>query len=263
MKTALLTGLLTITATVAGMVATVAPASAFSWNSTWTQPTIYSKSQTGFDDAPFQPFVQQERVELTGAHQIMLDPSKLFMKYAHDVSVYFINEGAGFKNQLAYEATGATNKTGLIFNNISSPDSIMPNGDGPLKLGDGVNLGQMAGGTQLDFWLRANGKNGGDNIFGTQTAYNSDGLQHVVAYAYKNYIMLGFEDLWGEKGATGGSNQNSDRDFNDAVFVLDIGEDNVRNLIKPTPEPATMVGLMGVAAAGVVMRRRRQAAVAK
>jgi Domain of unknown function (DUF4114)/PEP-CTERM motif len=262
MKTALLTGLLTMTATVAGMVATVAPASAFSWNKNWTQPTVYSKSQTGFDDSPFQPFVQAERVELAGAHQVMLDPSKLMLKYAHDVSVYFINEGAGFRNQLAYEATGGTNKAGLVFNDVASTESILSEQDGKLKKGDGVNLGNMAAGTQLDFWLRANGKGGGKTIFGTQTASNADGLQHVVAYAYKNYIMLGFEDLWGEKGATGGENQNSDRDFNDAVFVLDVGEDNVRNLIKPTPEPATMVGLMGVAAAGVVMRRR-QAAAAK
>jgi hypothetical protein len=259
MKTAFLTGLLTVSTVVAGVVAVADSAAAFSWNKNWTQPTVYSKSQTGFDDSPFQPFVQQERVELAGAHQVVLDPRKLLLKYAHDVSVYFINEGAGFKNQLAYEAKGGTNSTGLIFNNISSTESILSEEDGVLKKGDGVNLGNMAAGTQLDFWLRANGKNGGKTVYGTQTSANGDKLQHVVAYAYKNYIMLGFEDLWGAKGAKGGKNQNSDRDFNDAVFVLDIGEDNVRELMKPTPEPATMVGLMGVAAAGVVMRRRRQA----
>jgi Domain of unknown function (DUF4114)/PEP-CTERM motif len=259
MKTALLTGLLTAAATVAGMVATVAPASAFSWNSSWTQPTIYSKSQTGFNDAPFQPFVQKERVELTGADQVMLDPSKLMMKYAHDVSVYFVNEGAGFRNQLAYTATGGTTGTGMLFNDVSSKESILSEEDGALKKGDGVKLGNMAANTQLDFWLRANGKNGGQNLFGTQTAFNGDGLQHVVAYAYKNYIMLGFEDLWGEKGAKGGKNQQSDRDFNDAVFVLDIGEKNVRNLIKPVPEPTMTLGLIGVGAAGVLLRRRQVA----
>jgi hypothetical protein len=260
MKTALLTGLLTVTATVAGMVAAVAPASAFSWNSAWTQPTVYSKTQTGFNDAPFQPFVQAERVELTGASQVMLDPSKLMLKYAHDVSVFFINEGAGFRNQLAYEATGGTNGSGMIFKDIASTESIKAESNGPLKKGDGVKLGNMAANTQLDFWLRANGKNGGNNLFGTETASNGDGLQHVVAYAYKGYIMLGFEDLWGAKDAEGGKNQKSDRDFNDAVFVLDIGEANVRNLIKPVPEPATVLGLMGVGAAGVVLRRRRQVA---
>jgi hypothetical protein len=161
---------------------------------------------------------------------------------------------------LAYEATGGTNASGLVFNDISSTESILSESGGTMKLGDGVNLGRMAANTQLDFWLRANGKNGGKNVFGTKTADNGDGLQHVVAYAYKGYIMLGFEDLWGEKGATGGKNQKSDRDFNDAVFVLDLGEENVRNLIKPVPEPATMAGLLVVGAVGVVARRRRQAA---
>jgi Domain of unknown function (DUF4114)/PEP-CTERM motif len=263
MKTALLTGLMTATATVAGMVAAVAPASAFTWNNSWTQPTVYSKSQTGFNDAPFQASVQAERLELSGAHQIVLDPSKLLLKYAHNVSAYFINEGAGFRNQLAYEATSSTGtkSSGLVFNDVSSTESIMSNNDGPLKKGDGVNIGNVAAGTQLDFWLRANGKNGGSNIFGTKTASNGDGLQHVVAYAYGKYVMLGFEDLWGPKGGgTSDKDQNSDRDFNDTVFVIDIGEDNVRNLIKPIPEPTMTLGLIGVGAAGIVMRRRRQAA---
>ncbi|MCU0566133.1 MAG: DUF4114 domain-containing protein [Oculatellaceae cyanobacterium Prado106] len=268
MKTALLTGLLTAATTVTALVATMAPASAFSWNNSWTQPTVYSKTQTKFDDAPFQKFVQKERVEIQGAQQFMLDPSKLMMKYAHDVSVFFINEGAGFRNQLAYEATSAkgAKTTGLIFNDISSTESIISNSDGPLKKGDGVNLGKMAAGTQLDFWLRADGKNKGSksNIFGTQVASNGDKLQHVVAYAYKNYILLGFEDLWGEKDATGGNNQKSDRDFNDAVFVLDIGAANVRNLVQPVPEPTVTLGLMGAGAAALFgTRRRRQTASAE
>ena len=265
MKTALLTGLLTATATVVGMVATVAPASAFSWNNSWTQSTIYSKSQTGFNDAPFQSSVQKERLELTGAHQVMLDPSKLLLKYAHNVSAYFVNEGAGFRNQLAYEATSQTGQktSNLLFNDIASTESILSESNGPLKKGDSVKIGNVAAGTQLDFWLKSNGKNGGQNIFGTKTESNGDGLQHVVAYAYENYIMLGFEDLWGAKGATGGKNQQSDRDFNDAVFVLDIGKDNVQNLIKPVPEPAVTLGLVGVGIAGVLLRRRRQVAGAE
>ncbi|NJR39144.1 MAG: DUF4114 domain-containing protein [Leptolyngbyaceae cyanobacterium CSU_1_4] len=265
MKTALLTGLLTATATVVSMVATVAPASAFSWNSSWTQPTVYSKSQTKFNDVPFQSYVQKERLELTGAHQVMLDPSKLFLKYAHNVSTYFINEGAGFRNQLAYEATSKTGEktSNLLFSDIASTESILANSDGPLKKGDGVNIGKVAAGTQLDFWLKSNGKNGGQNVFGTKTESNGDGLQHVVAYAYENYILLGFEDLWGEKGATDGKNQNSDRDFNDAVFVLDIGKNNVQNLIKPVPEPTVTLGLVSMGVAGVLLRRRRQGAEAE
>jgi Domain of unknown function (DUF4114)/PEP-CTERM motif len=103
------------------------------------------------------------------------------------------------------------------------------------------------------------------NIFGTQTSSNADGLQHVVAYAYGNYIMMGFEDLYGEKGATGGKNQASDRDFNDGVFVLDIGAANVKALVKPkqkkVPEPSAVLPLAGLAGFGLSRFRRRRKAV--
>lgn len=265
MKTTLFTSLLAATATLTGLMSNVKPADAFTWNSSWTQPTISSKSQTGFDDTPFQAFVQSEKVALPNAEQFLLDPSKLTLKYDHDVSVYFINEGAAYRDQLAYQATGATNQSGLVFSDISSAESVGNWGGDALNLGDGVNLGKFSAGTQLDFWMRANGYNGGKNIFGTQTASNSDGLQHVVAYAYKNYLLLGFEDLYGEKGATGIDpntgkyNEGSDRDFNDVVLVVDIGEQNVRELTNTkVPEPSTTVSLLGLGAASLFGLRRRQ-----
>jgi Domain of unknown function (DUF4114)/PEP-CTERM motif len=264
MKTTFLTGLFAATMTVVGVAAQALPAAAFSWNNTWTQSQIYSKTETGFKDAPFQQFVQAERLALPNSGLFQLDPSKLKLKYAHDVSAYFINEGAGYRNQLAYEATGATQGSGLIFNDISSDEAIGNWGGNALKLGDGVKLGSFAGGTQLDFWLRADGLNRGDgaNIFGTQTAFNADKLQHAVAYAFDKYVMIGFEDLYGDLGAsgqdaaTGRWNESSDRDFNDAVFVIDIGEANVKNLTS-VPEPATTAALMGLGAVSLLKLRRR------
>jgi hypothetical protein len=195
--------------------------------------------------------------------QFVLDPTKLKLKYDHEVKVHFINEGAGYKNQLAFEATGSTQSTGLIFNDISGP------GEGGLQYGDGVSLGKILAGTQLDFWLRADGKNRGDaaNIFGTKTSSNADGLQHVFAAAYKNYLVLGFEDLYGGLGAsgmdpnTGRWNEASDRDFNDAVVVLDIGEANVNSLTS-VPEPSITLGLMAMGAASAFGLRRRQKSAA-
>ena len=101
MKPSFLTGLFAATMAVAGVVAQAGPAAAFSWNNSWTQSTTYSKSQTGFDDTPFQKFVQAERLALANSSLFQLDPSQLKLKYAHDVSAYFINEGAGYRNQLA------------------------------------------------------------------------------------------------------------------------------------------------------------------
>ncbi|MEH1914328.1 DUF4114 domain-containing protein [Nostoc sp.] len=273
MKPNLFTALIAATATLAGLVSKVETASAadFNWNSSWTQSTIYNKSQTGFNDTPFQQFVQAESVALPNSGQFKLDPNKLNLKYDHDVSVYFINEGAGYRNQLAFESTGTTNKSGLLFNDISCQGNGCVSGDwggNALKLGDGVKVGNVTAGTQLDFWLRADGLNRGNsaNIFGTDTASNADGLQHAVAYAYNNYILLAFEDLYGglhasgEDSATGKWNEGSDRDFNDVVVVLDIGEANVKALIGATvPEPSVTLSMFAVGAVGMFgLRRRRQ-----
>ncbi|MDZ8260939.1 DUF4114 domain-containing protein [Nostoc sp. ChiQUE01b] len=272
MKLNLFTALIAATATLTGLVSKVETASAanFNWNSSWTKPTIYSKSQTGFNDAPFQHFVQAERAALPNSGQFQLDPNKLNLKYDHDVSVYFINEGAGYRNQLAFEATGTTNKSGLLFNDISCEGAgcILGGGGNALKLGDGVKVGNITAGTQLDFWLRADGLSRGNsaNIFGTDTASNADKLQHAVAYAYNNYILLAFEDLYGGlhasgvDSATGKWNERSDRDFNDVVVVLDVGEANVKALIGATvPEPSVTLSMFAVGAVGMFgLRRRRQ-----
>ncbi|MEH1941685.1 MAG: DUF4114 domain-containing protein [Nostoc sp.] len=272
MKPILFTALIAATATLTGLFSKVETASAadFNWDSSWTQPTVYNKSQTGFNDTPFQQFVQAESVALPNSGQFKLDPTKLNLKYDHDVSVYFINEGAAYRNQLAFDATGTTNKSGLLFNDISCEGDGCVGGWGgnALKLGDGAKLGNITAGTQLDFWLRADGLNRGNsaNIFGTDTASNADGLQHTVAYAYNNYILLAFEDLYGDLHASGIDsatskwNESSDRDFNDVVVVLDIGEANVRELIGATvPEPSVTLSMFAIGAVSMFgLRRRRQ-----
>ncbi|MBF2070076.1 DUF4114 domain-containing protein [Fischerella thermalis] len=266
-----LTRIIVAAATLTGLFSQVGSASAsdFTWDDSWVQPAIQSKETTGFDDTFFQQFVQPERMAIPNSQQFLLDPSKLFLKYSNDVSVFFINEGAGYRNQLAYQATGATNKSGVVFNDIacSGPGCVGDWGGNTLKLGDGVNLGYFAAGTQLDFWLRADGLNRGAsaNIFGTKTSSNLDGLQHVIAYAIGDYILLGFEDLYGDLGAsgidpkTGKYNEHSDRDFNDVVMVLKIGEKNVKALTSTSvPEPSVTLSLLGVGALGMLKLRRQK-----
>ena len=261
MNNKFLTGLAVAAATVTGAFVHAPSASAFTWNNSWSQPTIYSKGQVGFDDAPYQKYVQQEGVQLPNSGQFLLDPSKLNLKFAHDVTVSFINEGAGFRNQLGFTSTGTTSASGKVFNDISCEGAGCVGGWGgnALKLGDTVKLGTIKGGSQLDFGLKADGFNGGTNIFGTKTPGNADGLQHVVAYAVdKSHILLGFEDLYGAKNATGGKNQNSDRDFNDVVVVVDVGEKNLKSLKgEKVPEPSIVLSLLGLGAVGLVARRRQ------
>jgi Domain of unknown function (DUF4114)/PEP-CTERM motif len=271
MNTKFFSGFLATAAVVTGVIAQSSAASAAALSpsdSVWdsAQPALLGTSETGFDQASYQKYVQAESVELPKSGQFKLDPTKLKLKYDYNVSAFFINEGAGYRNQLAFTSKGATNTKGLLFKDISCEGAGCVGGWGgnALKLGDGVSLGQILGGSQLDFSLRADGLNRGTgaNVFGTQTAMNEDVLQHVVAYAVNDrYLLLGFEDLYGAKNALGGKNENSDRDFNDTVFVVDIGEKNVRSLMKPVPEPSVALSLLGLGAAGLMLRRRQNSAV--
>lgn len=271
MNTKLFTRLLVAAAAVSGVLSHTVAASAnplVADDSIWNveQLTILGKSQTGFDDSSYQKFVQAERVAIANSGQLKVNSSQLKLKYDYNVSAFFINEGAEMRNQLAFTSTGATNTKGLIFKDISCQGAACLGdwGGSALKFGDGVQLGQIKGGSQLDFFLRADGLNLGTNanIYGTQTGDNADGLQHAVAYAISGkYILLGFEDLYGEFEASGGRNQESDRDLNDVVFAVDIGEENVRSLLQPVPEPSVTLSLLGLGAAGLMLRRRQNSAI--
>jgi Domain of unknown function (DUF4114) len=263
-----LTGALIAATAVTGALSQATAASANVWDS--AQPQIFSGASQGFNHKDFQQFVQAERVAIPNSGQKQIDPNNLFLKYSHDVKVSFVNEGAGYRNQLAFTTTkNNQSQTGLLFKDIAcsgQTDGVACVGDwggNTLKLGDTVKMGTVAKGTTLDFSLRANGLNRGNDayIFGTKTAKNADGLQHVVSYTYgKRYLVMGFEDLYGKGGSAAGKfNEKSDRDFNDAVFVVDIGEDNVRYLNgEDVPEPAAAAGLVALAATAFGMKRFRK-----
>lgn len=271
MNTKLFTHLFVAAAAVTGVFSHTVAASAnplSADDSVWDskQITILNKSQTGFNDASYQKYVQAEKVAIPNSGQLQVNSSQLKLKHDYNVSAFFINEGAEMRNQLAFTSTGTTNTKGLIFKDISCEGAECRGdwGGNALNFGDGVQLGEIKGGSQLDFFLRADGLNLGvnANIYGTQTADNPDGLQHAIAYAVSGkYILLGFEDLYGEFEASGGHNQQSDRDINDVVFAVDIGEENVRSLLQPVPEPSVTLSLLGLGAAGLMLRRRQNSAI--
>lgn len=232
------------------------------------QPTVQSKSQTGFNDQPYQAYVQKEGIKLPGSTQFRLDANALKLKYDHNVSTYFINEGAGYRNQLGYISRGATNQAGVLFKDISCTGASCVGdwGGNGLNIGDGVKMGTIAAKSSLDFKLRADGYNRGANtyIFGTPDSENADKLQHVIAYGIKGtgYILMGFEDLYGDgKSAQGQFGERSDRDFNDTVFIVDVGKKNVDAFLgQDVPEPSIMLSLLGLGAAGMLKNRRKKAA---
>ena len=203
----------------------------------------------------FSKYVQEERVAFEELALPKLDASQLYWDQSvSDVEVFFINEGAGYKNQLFFSANdGPMNK---IFDNISSTESVLSESSGVLSLGEGRSLNNFDGPTQLSFFLKSNGYNGGRNFYGADhhtgstvdgQNINADGLSHLIAYNYfdeveqENYTILGFEDLWGTQ------EQGSDRDFNDVVFAVK-GLTTNPDTPKETPEPSALLGLVGLAA---------------
>jgi hypothetical protein len=192
---------------------------------------------------------------------LLLDPNKLFLKSASDVRVYFIGEGAGFRNTLGFNTSGGGINTGnpeIIFPNASSrvttynPSAgpIARTANEPLLPGDFVDLGTFAGGTKLDFFLIANGASGGTTVFSTDRSVNPDGINHVVTFAAMTatHLIIGFEDLLG----------GGDRDFNDLLFAVDIGAINIAALTA-SPEPAIWLMLGCFLGTGLWIQRRKLA----
>lgn len=168
----------------------------------------------------------RESVRFNNASGFKLDASKLFLRTASDkpIRVYFLAEGAGYHNSIGFSFTPAGSPT------PGTPYLIFPDASvgskrttwEPLRPGDFIDLGVGGNGWQLDFFLISDGVNGGQTWLWNDTRKNSDGLQHVVAFMLPDtpFILLGFEDIIG----------GGDLDYNDALFVVDIGAVNAQNL---------------------------------
>ena len=203
----------------------------------------------------------EEKSVFNGRSARVVDPSNLRLVTDADVRTYFVSEGAGYHNSLGFnvDAKGAVNgDPRLIFPDASSKQAFYDpernprrNKNNPLLAGDFVDLGKFSAGQTLDFFLIANGARGGTNVYGADAGRNPDGVDHMVAFSYavedSPYLVLGFEDLFG----------GGDNDFNDLVFVLDVGVDNVAKL-GAAPEPGTLI-VFGAVGAAALCRRRRPA----
>ena len=204
-----------------------------------------------------------EKSPLPNVSNLALDPSALQLQYDANVRAYFIGEGAGYHNTLGFMTTpysasdgiGATDAK-LIFPDASSPRSYLSsraNGgrttNTPLLEGDFVDLGSFDAGTSINPFIVANGANGGTNIFTAFDNENVDGLQHFVSLAVEGspFLLIGVEDLLG----------GGDLDYNDVVFVLDVGEENVSYLVSQTvPLPPAALAL-AIPALALTFRRNR------
>lgn len=186
----------------------------------------------------FMHFIDENLQECTVfdyAPDFVLDPTMLYLPLPTNqpVRVYFLWEGAGYRNQLGVNITDAghgrdgqsayinpVTQGKLIFPDASfdnppnGPDSQLP-----LNIGDFVEIGNISSGKTLDFFLVSNGANGSTDVLSNFIRFNSDGLQHVITAYFRQdfpgFILIGFEDIVG----------GGDLDYNDCLFVVDIGYD--------------------------------------
>lgn len=203
-----------------------------------------------------------EAKSLKNLSAISLDPSKLVLSSDSTARVYFLGEGAGYRNSLGISTTGdgpLGEDARLIFPDASSPGgyggtgSLVRDPKEPLLAGDFVDLGKFKAGTALDFFLIANGATGGKDFYTTDQSENRDGIVHAVSLAANGsaYLIIGFEDMKG----------GGDTDYNDLMFAVEIGKQNVETLTETAglaaPEPSLPAGMLLTASLVLGVTRRR------
>jgi hypothetical protein len=195
------------------------------------------------------------------------DYSNLGSNY-DSIDIMFLGEVAGFKNSLELSVNGT--KTSVFdkitaYNEIDSVGTYSTdyNGMGFLDVGttwnsktDGGITG-LSQGDNLNFWLKSNVQNDGSFTYNFkmgdnarrwgqgETADRNSGMSLFKAYTLKgfeDYTIFAVEDV---------DYYGSDMiDHNDLVFAVKL------NPAEDIPEPSTIIGLLGVGAAGLVLRRK-------
>ena len=167
------------------------------------------------------------------------------------VTFTFLGEGAGFKNTVGYflfDDNGNILDMRTIFSNASAIGA-----GGSLEIGDSVVLGVFDAGTNLGFWLRADGYNNpSGKVYYTLEGLNPDQKRHYALWMdnANQQAVYGVEDLW----------NLGDGDYNDLLYSVSADPYSAINPSAAAPEPASLLlvisGLAGLAGAGWRVRRR-------
>ncbi|WP_101310249.1 DUF4114 domain-containing protein [Labilibaculum manganireducens] len=163
--------------------------------------------------------------------ELFSDENNLILKLTEESPVYltFVDEGAGWKNSLAYYTYNSENPPAsadeielhMLFPNVSKEGE-----GGGLKTGDRVQLGDapFAQNTVIGFCLIAQGWKNGATVDGvyrhyTNIEWNKDATQQHVLFKEKNCkdIVLCFEDIQLPGG---------DKDFNDIIFTVNDNKED-------------------------------------
>lgn len=196
-----------------------------------------------------------------------VDPSKLTLATTMDLQAYFVSQSCGYDSTIGFNTTGTGVSSGnpqLIFPSVESTENMNPNPadnysprtpSQPLLPGDFVNLGTYAAGTQLNFFMIADGADGGTTTYNSGgAAANPDGYVHAAAFTpsvfaipelNSPYLFLTFKDAWDQ----------GDQDFNDVTIAINVGAATIHSLLA-TPEPSMYLTLGGFLALAIWAKRR-------
>ncbi len=207
-------------------------------------------------------YVQDETAFLSDAEQFQVDLNDIvYTGYGEgkNLDIFLVNEGAGFHNSLTLNGVGGGIE---VFDDISAEDSQFQrsNDTFAMELGEGLRFNQndltpeITLGSAFEFLLHTpedDISGNGGYTFSTTGTDNPDGLQHAVGYNYTDgegtdWLILGFEDLYGPQSGV------SDRDFNDVVFAVRGAS------AQDVPEPGMMLGIVGVAAGLLKLRKKNE-----
>ncbi len=196
-----------------------------------------------------------------------LNPSSMTLSSPADLRTYFVGSDTSFQNSLGFYTTpGGINASdaALIFPNATTHSSHGASQGqagarpphAPLLPGDFVQLGSFDVGTQLDFFLIADGARSNGSVWYTDPSLNG-GVERAVAFAQAGnpYVLVGFED-----GADGQA-----ADYRDVLFAVYLGESNTSGFLGgglpgqgvPVPEPG-LIWLMVAGCGGWLHRARRK-----
>ncbi|RZM77331.1 DUF4114 domain-containing protein [Leptolyngbya iicbica] len=232
------------TLVISGLMA--AEAQAFSFTQTEaTNLEVQNKALFDF----FKSHVNTERAALSASELKPLDATGLLFDTSETVEVYFMYEGAGYKNEVLFTADNQAPKT-LIAN------ASLQGSGGTLKSGDGWILSDFSGLpgiAQFEFLIRSNGYNKPNNtLLYTDASKNSDGLEHVTAFGYTDektgeyYTFIGFEDIVG----------GGDLDYNDVVLVAKGFTNPDAPVDVPEPISGLAVLAVGAVAVGGALKKK-------
>jgi len=178
---------------------------------------------------------------LSHFEKMKINPARLQLTNESEVRVYFIGEGSGIETALGINLEGMGADEGnprILFPNVSTRRQLdvaarlakvlrlftwMALGgrspEKPLIPGDFVDLGILPKGSTLNFFLNSPGQ----GLFNPIPERNPDGAAHMVASAVEGtpFLLISFEDLLG----------GGDQDYEDAVFAVEISDENVQALL--------------------------------